>query len=58
MSLCNMDIRKEIEKRRLKYYEVAAALNIDRATLSRWLALEMKPEKKAMIMKAIKGIKL
>lgn len=58
MLLNNLDVRQAIEKKRLKYYEVARALNIDPATLSRWLQVEMKPEKKALVLKTIKGIKL
>lgn len=56
MNLKNLDVRKAIEKKRLKYFEVAAALNIHPATFSRWLQTEMSPEKKSKVMKAIKGI--
>ena len=54
----NMEIRELIEKRRLKFYEVADAMNVHPVTFSRWLQLEMKPEKKAEVIKAIEGIKV
>ena len=58
MQLNNLEVRKAIEKKRLKYFEVAAELEINPATLSRWLQTEMKPEKKKEVMAAIKGIKV
>lgn len=57
MTLYNMEIRQAIEKKRLKYYEVAAALGVTPYTFSHWLQKEIKPEKKKEILKAIKGIK-
>lgn len=56
MTMKNLDVRKAIEQKRLKYFEVAAALNIHPATLSRWLQTEMPSQKKSKVMKAIKGI--
>lgn len=57
MTLYNMEIRQAIEKKRLKYYEVAAALGVTPYTFSHWLQNEIKPEKKKEILKTIKGIK-
>lgn len=53
----NIEVRKTIEKSRVKYYEVARALNIDPATLSRWLRFELSPERKKAVLQAIKSIK-
>lgn len=58
MKLNNMEVRTAIEKRRLKYWEVAEAMNINPATLSRWLHTELKPEKKKAVMNAINSIKI
>lgn len=58
MKLNNMEVRQAIEKKRLKYYEVAEALNIHNATLSRWLQTEMNPKKKQAVLKAINDIKI
>ena len=54
----NEEIRKEIEKRRLKYFEVAEACGVSQYTFSHWLQVELKPEQKARVIKAIKGIKV
>ena len=58
MALNNLEVRQSIERKRLKYFEVAAALGINPATLSRWLQTEMTPERKKEVLKAIKGIKV
>lgn len=58
MSMNNIEVRTAIERKRLKYFEVAAALNINPATLSRWLQTEMKPEKKKAVLHAIRAIKV
>ena len=58
MKLNNMEIRQAIDKRRLQYYEVAAAAGVNPSTLSRWLQFEMRPEKKAALLEVIEGIKL
>ncbi len=57
MNTNNMEIRQAIEKKRLKYYEVAEACGVSLFTFSHWLQTEMKPEKKTEVLKAIKGIK-
>lgn len=57
MRLNNMEIRKEIEARRLAYYEVANALGINPETFSRWLRTELTGEKKQTVLEAIRSIK-
>lgn len=56
--LYNEDIRQAIDKKRLKYYEVADVLGIHPATFTRWLRHEVDPKRKAEILKAIRSIKL
>ena len=58
MILNNLEVRKEIENKRLRYFEVARELNINPATFSRWLQNELDPERKAKVMDAIQSIKL
>lgn len=55
--MANEEIRQEIEKRRLKYYEVAKQLNIAPATLTRWLRFEVSGERKKEILTAIRNAK-
>lgn len=52
----NLEIRQAIEHKRLKYWEVAKALNIDPATFSKWLRVEIEGDKKQMILDAIDKI--
>lgn len=54
----NVEIRQEIERKRLHYYEVADALNINPCTLSRWLEKELSDDRKESVMNAIKNIKI
>ena len=54
--LNNIEIREEIERRRLNYYEVAAALGINSVTLSVWLRTELTDERKEKVMKAIESL--
>ena len=54
----NLEIRKAIEKKRLRYYEVAKACGVNAITFSRWLRYELDDEKKKFILKRIKEIKL
>lgn len=58
MNKNNMEIRELIERKRLKYYEVAQALNITPFTFSVWLRDELRPERKKEVIQAIKSIKL
>lgn len=53
MNLNNLEVRTEIQKKRLKYYEVAQAVGITQHTLSHWLQTEMSDERKARIKNAI-----
>ncbi len=57
MNLNNLEIRKAIENKRLKHYEVADALGVSLFTFSHWLMVELSPEKKERILKAIDDIK-
>lgn len=52
----NIEIRQTIEKKRLKYWEVAKEVGIDPATLSKWLRVELEGEKKQRIIDAINKI--
>ncbi len=58
MKLNNLDIRQEIEHKRLKYYEVARACGITPVTLSVWLQEELTPERKERVQKAIRSIEV
>lgn len=57
MKLNNIEIRQAIEKKRLKYFEVAEACGVTSYTFSHWLQTEMKPEKKTEVLKVIEGIR-
>ena len=57
MNMYNLDIRQEIEKKRIKYFELAKVLGVDPCTLSRWLQRDLSKEKKAKILQAIKDFK-
>lgn len=58
MSMNNIEVRQAIEKKRLKYYEAAAACGVTCYTFSHWLQTEMKPQKKKEVLKAIQAIKV
>ena len=57
MNLNNIDIRTEIEKKRLRFYEVADEIGINTCTFSRWLQRELTEEKKKRVLDAIARIK-
>ena len=57
MILNNIEVRQAIEKKRLKYYEVAQAIGIDACTLSKWLQKELTEERKKRVMDAINNYK-
>lgn len=57
MVLNNIEVRQAIEKKRMKYYEVAQAIGISSCTLSRWLESDLTPERKERILKAIEEFK-
>ena len=54
----NLEVRELIERKRLKYYEIAECLGVNSTTLSRWLQTELTPERKTKVLKAIKSIKV
>lgn len=56
--MANMDIREEIEKKRLRHYEVARAMNMSPSYFSCLLRTELPPNKKSEVMKAINSIKI
>lgn len=58
MKLNNIEIRQEIEHKRLKYYEVARAIGITPVTLSVWLQEELTPERKERVRHAIETIEI
>ena len=58
MNLNNIEIRKQIEQKRLRYYEVAKAAGIAAQTLSVWLQEELTPERRERVQKAIDSIQL
>jgi len=58
MNLENIEIRQLIEKKRLKYFEIANEMGIDRSTLSRWLGVDLTPEHKKKILDAINRIEI
>ena len=49
----NQDLRKEITKRGLFYWQVAARIGVADTTFSRMLRSELSPEQKARILKMI-----
>ena len=58
MRLNNLEVRKAIEKKRLRYFEVAAELNVNPSTFSRWLQFELSPRRKKEVLEAIQNIKI
>lgn len=56
MNLNNMEIREEIQKKRLRYYEVAAAIGVTPVTLSVWMQTELTPERRERVQKAIASL--
>lgn len=57
MILNNMEIRKQIEKKRLRYYEVAQAVGIDACTFSKWLQKELDEKRRERVLDAIEKLK-
>lgn len=54
----NVEVRQAIAKKRLKYYEVAEVMKVHPVTFTRWLQLELPPERKQELIKIIEGIKV
>lgn len=57
MTVSNIDIRKAIEKKKLRHYQVARACGVTCYTFSHWLQTELPDKKKQEILKTIKGMK-
>lgn len=57
MNLNNLEVRTAIEKKRLKYYEVAHVLGIHPGSFSRWLQCELDDSHKRMVLDAIRKLK-
>ena len=51
--MANLEIRQLIREKRLKHYEVAAALGIAETTFCRWLRTELPEEWKIKIKEVI-----
>ena len=49
----NIEIREQIEKKRIRYYEIAEKVGITAVTLSVWLQTELTPERRERVQKAI-----
>ena len=52
----NYEIRKRIQKSRIKYYEIAAALGITYGTFSQWMLMEMTSERRERTLEAIERL--
>lgn len=57
MKIANIEVRQEIKKRRVRQFEVAEVLGVSQFTLSHWLQVEMSPERKKEVLKAIRNVK-
>ena len=56
MKMNNVDIRAQVEKKRLKYYEVAEFVGIDECTLSKWMRKELDGERRKRVLNAIDSL--
>ena len=54
----NAEIRKVLIDKGIRHYEAATACGVTPYTFTHWLQVEMKPEKKAEVLKALEGIKV
>ena len=52
----NKEIRDIVEANRIKFCEIADQIGIADTTLCRWMRVEMKPDQRAKVEKAIKEI--
>lgn len=52
----NQDIRDLMSKKRVRHYEVADEMGVDRTTFSRWMQKEMTAERKDSIREAVKKV--
>lgn len=55
--MCNQEIRKVIKDSKVRYWQVADALEIAPNTLTLWLRHELEPDKKQLVMDAIERCK-
>ena len=56
MKKANADIRDELEKRRIRQFEVAGQLGITEFTFCRWMRTEFSPERKVKVKAAIEQL--
>jgi transcriptional regulator with XRE-family HTH domain len=54
--MANKEIREEIERRRLRYYEVANRIGISQYTFSHWMQNKLTPEQEERTRKAIEKL--
>lgn len=55
---CNMEVRETIRRSRIKQYEIANKIGVNKSTLNVWLHVkELSPERKEQILQAIEEIK-
>ena len=57
MNINNIEIREQINKKRLKYFEVAEVVGIDECTLSKWMRKELDGERRKRVLDAIRKLK-
>ena len=50
---CNEDIRRKIEKKGIKHYEIAYQLGITEYTFSKWLHVPLSEERRKRILDVI-----
>ncbi len=55
--ISNLEIRQQLNKKRIKHYELAKALGIHPCTLSHWLEGDLSEDKRKKIQKAIREFK-
>ena len=55
--MVNLEIRQMLFAKNLKHWQVAKQLGISEGTFSRWLRYEMEPERKQLVVKAIKKLR-
>lgn len=57
MNLNNLEVRQAIDKKRLKYYQVAEVIGIQPNTLTHWMQTEMNADRKKRVLKAVRSFK-
>nr|DAG66055.1 MAG TPA: regulatory protein/DNA complex-sensing repressor [Bacteriophage sp.] len=56
MKKANKEIREKLERYRIRQCEIADQIGIADTTLCRWMRVEMKPDQRAKVEKAINEI--